>query len=136
MKYTPVLPAALAALLVLGGCASVSAPATPEAAVQARSQQRLKLLEAQKFDDAYEYLAPSYRAITDRKAYRRTFGGGASWVNPEATKVECPDDKRCKVTVELGVRVAAPGFSSQPVPSTIWETWVKEDGQWWFFRNN
>ncbi|MBP7531002.1 MAG: hypothetical protein KA775_04190 [Ottowia sp.] len=122
----------LAAAALLAGCASV-APSTPETIVQQRAQKRLELLQVRDFDKAYEYLAPSYRAVNSLQAYRNDFGSGVGWVDPRASSVKCEDENRCIVTVNLGVRVVAPGFS-KPIESTFWEIWVKDEDQWWFFK--
>lgn len=138
MKYANKLlaPVMLAAgLVVLSGCAAI-APATPEAAVQKRAQARINLLQAREFTKAYAYLTPAYRALNDAESYRLSFGNGVAWFDPKVGEVKCPDSDRCLVQVTLGVQVVAPGFGSKPIPSTMWETWILEDGQWWFHKYN
>lgn len=146
------LAASLLAAGLLAGCAGNTAPGgagaapaamptTPPAAsaeqtVSARAQQRVDLLVASQFDQAYNYLLPSYRALNTPESYRNTFGGGAKWIKPKVSKVKCETEERCAVTVELGVLVVAPGFGTKPVASTMFETWLKEDGQWWYYQRN
>ncbi|QXL83550.1 hypothetical protein [Comamonas sp. NLF-1-9] len=125
----------IAGALALGGCASAP-PAQPQDIVRARAQERVDLLLARNFDQAYDYLAPSYRALNDRKAYRNRFGTGAAWVEPKVTQVKCDEVDRCVATVELGVLVVAPGFGGKPIQSEMFETWIKEDGQWWFYQRD
>lgn len=119
----------------LAGCAAIT-PATPETTVQKRAQERVNLMQSREFVKAYAYLTPSYRALNDSDSYSKSFGSSASWVEPKVGQVKCPDSDRCLVSVTVGVQVVAPGFGSKPLPSTIWETWVLEDGQWWFHRYN
>lgn len=132
---------------LLAGCAgnpqpgsSAAAPAPQAASAQdtvgMRAQQRVDLLVASQFDKAYNYLLPSYRALNSLESYRNQFGGGAKWVNPRVGKVQCESEARCTVTVDLGVLVVAPGFGTRPIPSTMFETWLKEDGQWWYYQKN
>ena len=120
----------------LVGCAGLPQSGKPEEVVKVRAQERVKLLQAKDFTKAYEYLAPSYRALNSVETYRNSFGGGASWVNPTVEKVECPDADRCIAEVKLGVLVVARGFGSQPLPTVLRETWILQDGNWWFFKNN
>ena len=77
-------------LALVSGCAAI-APATPEAAVQKRAQERVKLLQAREFTKAYAYLTPAYRALNDADSYRHSFGGSAAWVDPKVGEVKCPD---------------------------------------------
>lgn len=135
---------ALAASLLAGcaapGAVSSSAPAaavlTPakaEDAVRVRAQQRWDWLVTGKFDDAYTYTTPSYRLVKSAESYRNRFGSGAAWLNPAVKSVECLTVERCTVTVSLDVLVVARGFN-KPTQSTLTETWLKEDGQWWFYQ--
>ena len=75
--------AVLLAAGLLAGCANTTAPATPTAAatpaaaediVSQRAQQRVDLLAVGKYDQAYVYLAPSYRALNSVENYRGQFG--------------------------------------------------------------
>lgn len=138
----------LASLVVtstfLAGCA-VNAPGAatatassvkPEDAVSSRAQKRLDLLMASNFEGAYSYLTPSYRALHNVEAYRGRFGGSAKWVGPKVQKVECENSERCTVTVKLGVLVVAPGFTNKPIDSTMVETWLVEDGEWWCYQRD
>lgn len=130
---------------LLAGCA-VNAPdgsATAKAssikaedAVSSRAQKRVDLLLVSKFDEAYAYLTPSYRALHNPESYRNRFGSGAKWIAPKVQKVECEGNERCTVTVKLGVLVVAPGFGSKPIDSTMVETWLLEDGQWWYHQRD
>ena len=135
---------ALAASLLAGcaapGAVSSSAPAaavlTPakaEDAVRVRAQQRWDWLMAGKFDDAYTYTTPAYRALNTAQDYRNRFSSGAKWVDPKVDSVTCESGERCTVKIVLGIQVAARGFT-KPTRSVIIETWLPEDGQWWFYQ--
>ena len=133
-KYT--LTALVLAAGLLAGCANTltsAPPATAEEIVSQRAQQRVDLLLDKKYDQAYEYLTPSYRALNSAENYRVRFGDGAKWIGPKVAKVECQNKERCVVTVKLEVLVIARGFNTT-IDSTLTETWLKEDGQWWFYQ--
>lgn len=130
---------------LLAGCAgnSPNAPMTAvasvtkaETAVTSRAQKRVELLGSAKYEEAYAYLTPSYRALNDVDSYRHRFGAGAKWINPQVSNVKCENDERCTVTVSLGVLVIARGFGTKPIASTMYETWLKEDGQWWYYQRD
>ena len=136
--------AVLLAAGLLAGCAapgtdsgSAAAPAAStskvEDAVSVRAQQRWDWLMAGKFDDAYTYTTPAYRALNTAQDYRNRFSSGAKWVDPKVDSVTCESGERCRVKIVLGIQVAARGFT-KPTRSVIFETWLPEDGQWWFYQ--
>ncbi|MBX9836616.1 MAG: hypothetical protein K2X65_10615 [Burkholderiaceae bacterium] len=144
-KYS-LTAAVLLATGLLAGCAApgtgsttavtavtTSAKVEVEDAVRTRAQQRWDWLMAGKFDDAYTYTTPSYRALNTAQDYRNRFSSGAKWVDPKVDSVTCESDKRCRVKIVLGIQVAARGFT-KPTRSVIIETWLPEDGQWWFYQ--
>ncbi len=133
-KYT--LTALVLAAGLLAGCANTltsAPPATAEEIVSQRAQQYVDLVATRKYTEAYAYLTPSYRGLNTAEAYSGNFGTGARWIEPKVDKVECSTEERCVVTVKLKVSVVARGFT-KPIDSTITETWLKEDGQWWFYQ--
>ena len=142
-KYCLTAAVLLAAGLLAGcaapgaGSSSAAAPAASttkvENAVSVRAQQRWDWLMAGKFDDAYTYTTPAYRALNTAQDYRNRFSSGAKWVDPKVDSVTCESDKRCRVKIVLGIQVAARGFT-KPTRSVIIETWLPEDGQWWFYQ--
>lgn len=132
-KYSLIASVVLATGL-LAGCANTFTPVTAENIVSQRAQQRVDLLLDRKYDQAYQYLTPSYRALNNTESYRARFGDGAKWIAPKVANVECPTENRCVVTVKLKVLVVARGFS-KPIDSNMTETWLKEDGQWWYYQH-
>lgn len=142
-KYCLTAAVLLAAGLLAGcaapgaGSSSAAAPAASttkvENAVSVRAQQRWDWLMAGKFDDAYTYTTPSYRALNTAQDYRNRFSSGAKWVDPKVDSVTCESGERCRVKIVLGIQVAARGFT-KPTRSVIIETWLPEDGQWWFYQ--
>ena len=142
-KYCLTAAVLLAAGLLAGcaapgaGSSSAAAPAASttkvENAVSVRAQQRWDWLMAGKFDDAYTYTTPAYRALNTAQDYRNRFSSGAKWVDPKVDSVTCEGDERCRVKIVLGIQVPARGFT-KPTRSVIFETWLPEDGQWWFYQ--
>lgn len=121
----------LAALV--GACSSAK---TPEELVQARATQRWNHLLANEFEKAYTFLPPSSRAVVSEQAFINSFArdGSVKWQSANFTSVECPDEERCLARFRVETKINMPGFKGQVVETTVEETWLKEDGQWWFFR--
>ena len=129
----PVLLMALAAAAFLGGCATFDGGASDpsQAAVKERAQMRWDALIKGSYEGAYKLTPPSYRAIYSADQYRSKFGGALKWVGAEVLSAECEAEK-CAVVVNVSVRPLTRGRAGPPVTSAIDETWVKEEGQWWF----
>ena len=135
---------ALAASLLAGcaapGAVSSSAPAaavlTPakaEDAVRVRAQQRWDWLVTGKYEDAYGYTTPAFRGLNTAQNYRNRFGTGASWTGARVQSVECATPERCTAQVAVDTRVVARGFRD-PITTSVVETWLLEEGQWWYYQ--
>ena len=142
MQANPVSPfrrrTALASLVVAGalalaGCAALQ-PKTPEEIVTQRVEARWDALIKGDFPKAWTYTQPAYRAIVKQADYRRTFGFAGQWRGVQVHKVSC-EAERCKARIRLTTRVLTPPFQGQEVAGVIDETWVREDGNWWYYQN-
>lgn len=132
MKYRPFragLPALLLASLVLGGCASLDIGKTPEQIVAERAAARWNAIIASKWEDAYAYATPGYRAAISLEAFQgRTSNGAIRRQGAEVVKVACEQADRCVATVRLAYKPLMPNF---PVMHTdIDERWIDEGGHW------
>jgi len=128
--------AVLAATLVgagmwLSGCASVT-PQTPEQLVTQRAAERWKLMMADKFEASYEYTAPSYRALTDFKAYRLKYGAADYWLNAEVSKVTCSSDTSCTAVMQISMKNLTAIRRPPTLTNAVDETWVNEGGRWYY----
>ncbi len=103
----------------------------PEEIVKKRSEERWQALVNGQFDKAYEYLAPSYRAVNSFERYRSNFGNAASWQNAQVLSVACETDK-CDVRLRIQLKLAVRGVDT--VATALNETWLLEDGKWWLFQ--
>lgn len=143
MSLRGLLVASALAASVLAGCAApgvgtsaapaVTVPAKAEDVVRARAQERWDLLLAEKYDGAYAYITPAYRALNTAKDYRNRFSAGAQWVSAKVQSVECAMPERCTVQTAVETLVVARGFNG-PIKTIITETWLPEDGQWWYYQ--
>ncbi len=118
---------------ILAGCAALpSGP--PEDVVKARAQARWEALVAGQWDKAYEYMAPSYRALVERKRFANQFGGGAAWQGAEVIKVTCEQPVSCTARIKILYRSLLDVRGGEPMSTHFDETWIREDGQWWLFQ--
>lgn len=131
----PTRRAGLAALalglgVALGGCAALT-PKTPEETVAQRAEERWKLMMADKFEQSYEYTAPSYRALKEYKAYRLGYGPASAWLGAKVYKVTCPTEENCNVVLEVTVKNLTPIRTPANLATALDETWVREGGRWY-----
>lgn len=134
---------ALLAALSLVAAAAAATPAAavalvPEAAVRQRADQRWEAMVDGKFENAYQYLSPGFRAVQSYKTYSSRFANTA-WTSGKAVRVECNDERdRCVATVRVESRAFMPGLQMNNGQGTelktyIEENWIKQDGNWWLF---
>ena len=142
MQANPVSPfrrrTALASLVVAGalalaGCAALQ-PKTPEEIVTQRVEARWDALIKGDFPAAWAYTQPAYRAIVKQADYAKTFGAGGQWRGVQVHQVSC-EAERCTVRIRLTTRVTLPPFRGQELTGALVETWVREDGNWWYYQN-
>lgn len=133
----------LAAALTLIATAAAVTPAAavelvPEAAVRQRADQHWKAMVEGKYEDAYQYLAPGFRAVQSYKSYASRFASTA-WTGGKAVRVECNDERdKCVATVRIDSKVFMPGLkiaegAGSNLTTYVDESWIKQDGTWWLF---
>jgi len=47
--------------------------------------------------------------------------------------VECEPEK-CQVTLEVAARPVVRARLEEPIATAVKETWILEDGQWWYYQ--
>jgi len=123
------------AALVTAGCAAFQ-PETPEEIVTRRAQERWQALIKGDFDKAYSYTQPGYRAVVSPENYAKTLSAGRGmWKEVQIFKTECEAD-RCTVNLQLTSKNVVPRFA-RAIPELkgfLNETWIKDQGQWWFYQ--
>jgi hypothetical protein len=126
---------AAAAALTLGGCAGISG-GTPEEQVTRLAQKRWEALIKRDFNAAYEYLQPGYRAVRSADAYKNSFGSAGQWLSAEVNAATC-EPERCTVKVRLVTKNFAPQTmrSLPQITTVVDETWVRDEGNWWFYES-
>lgn len=142
MTTTVPLIRAVAAMLVAGWCVGLAACASqpaaaddPVAAVTARAAARWQALVKGEFDVAYTFATQGYRAVVSKDAYRTKFGAALSWTGTEVVRVQCPEPSKCTATVRIEF-IPMTGLRKGGTMSThVDETWLLENGQWWYFQN-
>ncbi|NBS47240.1 MAG: hypothetical protein EBS99_09490 [Betaproteobacteria bacterium] len=123
--------ACLVAGVLVSGCAIVpSGP--PEEVVKERASKRWKALIAGDFSAAYDDALPANRKAKSREefVFKHRGGGVVTWLSANVVAVKC-EQSRCKTTTELTSKPLIPGFRGT-LKQGIEETWVFEDGRWWF----
>lgn len=138
-KCAFLIKSACAALtvMVMSGCASLSTRA-PEEVVAERAADRWAGLIKGDFKKAYSYNTPGYRGMVTQQRFQETRGRDGRVKAAEVYKVTCEEKDKC--TARMKLTAYAPLVSSARIgkPSLIEtyvnETWLLEDGKWWFFQ--
>jgi hypothetical protein len=125
------LGAALCATLVLGACASLG-NASPEAQITQRANARWQALVTKDVPTAYALSTPSFRSQVDLEAYRDRIGSAVVWEAAEAVAVTCSQPALCKAQIRIDVKPLVGRGAANKFSTYIDETWVLENGQWWF----
>lgn len=122
----------LGVVVLAAGCATV--PATPEDVVKARAEQRWQALIKSEFTKAYEYTTPAYKAIHPADKYFSARGTAAQWKSATVLSVECSETDKCLAKVRLDAVISGVPKAVRDVSTVLDETWLREDGQWWYFE--
>lgn len=127
------LAALLGATLWLAGCAALQ-PKTPEQVVGERVEARWAALIKGDFEKAWDYTQPGFKAIVKQADYRKRFGAAGQWKGVQVHQVTC-EAERCTARIRLTSVMLLPQFKGMEVNGYIDETWVREDGQWWYYQS-
>ena len=135
-SVNPLPPSRRALLLAVAatfvaGCAAL-APSTPEQRVQARAQQRWDALIAGDVARAYGFLSPASRSAVPLDTYKRSFGNASAWKSAKVNSVRCEAADRCVATVVISHQPLALRGKLGTLESALDETWLLDDGEWWF----
>jgi len=117
---------AACANLPAGGVTAESAPEVKQAAVTARSKARWQAVIDGEVERGYEFLSPGSRAVTPLATYRakaRLSGFRAADIESAACEAET-----CKVRL----KVTLDHRLMKGIEAPIEETWVLENGQYWY----
>lgn len=82
---------------------------------------------------AYEFTAPSYRAVVSAEKFGSKFGTAVVWVAAEVVSVTCATEK-CTATVMIEAKPLLGAKFGNTISTHVDETWLLEDGRWWFFQ--
>lgn len=123
---------ALFATLTLAACASLG-PSTPETLVEQRANARWQALLAGKFDDAYTFNTPGYRALVTPDAYRGRAGSAVKWTGAKVHKVTCAQADKCEARIRIDFQPPLGSSASGTFTTYITESWLLEADQWWIF---
>lgn len=125
-----ILTSALLASLFLGGCAGLDMGKAPEQIVAERAVARWNAVIANKWDEAYAYATPGYRAANSVEAYQARIQSAVIRREAvEVSRVECPQADACTATLVLSYQSVMPGYPRLSTQFT--ERWILDDGKWY-----
>ena len=129
----PWLWLSLCASLALTACASLS-NLPPQEQIRQRATERWQALVAGEFGRAYTYNTPGFRGVVSADGYRGRFGGSVIWLGAEVVDVNCPETTKCMVSLRIDFKPLLSRKIGDKISTHLEETWLLEDGQWWFFQ--
>ena len=126
------LVAAIFLAVFLSGCAIT--PQSEEDYVLERAQSRWDAIIAGDIETAYQYYSPGYRSTHSMidlgvsQRVRRVKQTSAEYLTHSC------EESRCTVLFSVGFRVVepVPGMSVYTSSSSIEDTWIKTNGEWWY----
>jgi hypothetical protein len=116
----------LAVGLILSGCASLGGD-QPEKVVAARAEARWNAMIAHDLDKGYEFLSPGSKAANPIALYKAKIRL-IDWKSAKTILTQCNSEK-CDVRLELTFTEHRMRGSATTV---IYETWIKDNGDWWY----
>lgn len=119
--------------IVLAGCASVAGNSAGEL-VKQRATDRWSALVRGEFSKAYTYSTLGFRTVVTLDGFRSRFGNAVQWVGSEVTEVVCPEATKCDAKVRIDFKPVVSGKAGGEISTYVDETWLLEDGQWWYFQ--
>jgi len=125
---------ALCIAMLLAACASTGG-GNPQEQVRQRASERWQALVAGEFSRAYTYLSPSFRAVVSPDGYRMRFGNAVNWLGSEVVEVNCPETTRCLARVRIDFKPLLSRKIDDKMSTHVDETWLFQEGQWWFFQD-
>lgn len=128
------LCATLSVVLTLSACASLGGGGNPQEQVRQRANERWQALVKGEISRAYSYNAPGFRAVVTQDGYRNRIGSSVTWLGAEVIRVECPEADKCTAVVRIDYKPVMMRQNNDKFSTHVDETWLLEDGQWWFFQ--
>lgn len=132
--FCALLITAASACSTAGGLAP-SAAESPEQALRGRVEARWDAVLALDFDRVYEFATPAYRQAHDLTHFKNQYASQIERTRIEVyeTAFDPENSEAAKVVVLLYFKAegGAPGSYFEGM-SRVVETWVRQDGQWWY----
>ncbi len=113
-------------------------PPEPAEIVAERAQQRWDHIIEGNPGAAWSLYTPGFREINPVRDFSWEMNRRAVvYERAEVRRVDCPDEARCTALVQIAYRAptAPSGMGQIALERGIQETWVRIDGEWWFFAD-
>lgn len=123
----------LCASITLAACASLGG-GDPQEQVRQRATERWQALAGGQFSLAYSYNTPGFRAVVTPDTYRNRFGSAITWMGAEIIRVDCSEVSKCIALVRVDFKPVLTRRNAGKLSTHLDETWLFQDGQWWFFQ--
>lgn len=132
----------IACIVAIFLCVAGSSSCTEQPLTEAEEREVLKArvqalwdaVIAVDFDKVYEFTTPAYRKAYSKAHFFSRYGNQLDRKSITIKEIvfQNPERTTAKVTVDL--KFSTRGFSTSEIVHTsanVFETWIKEDGEWW-----
>jgi uncharacterized protein YchJ len=107
---------------------------TPEQiAVRDRATARWQALVAGDYAKSYAFVAPSIQKNKTEADYLKQFEKKPQWYGAEVLTATCATPAKCVARVRIDSKISLPRVNLNKITTHGDETWLFEDGQWWYF---
>ena len=119
-------------LLFLTGCGTIENQnaaddgGDPKVVVASRAEARWKMLVSGELESAYRYLSPATRKVVTLNSYRGGIRPGM-WRGAKVKSVVCAEEL-CTAVVVLAYDLR----NIKGLEKELEESWIKDEGKWWF----
>jgi len=117
-------------IALLSGCAETVDD------IDAKAEARWQALIDNKYEQAYQYLAPSYRELEDLMTYQMRIQKAQlniQWNEVEFLAKECQEDAcTVKLNINHTYQFSRRAFGEATADRQIEENWIKDGGTWYY----
>lgn len=120
-------------MLLLVACATTGGGGSGGPVVK-RAQERWDAVLARDYETAYEFYSPGFRSSQSRGDYELNMRlRKIQFVDAEYQDQECQDEA-CTLKFKIKYHIASPvpGLETWESNTTLDETWVRTQGEWWY----
>ncbi len=97
-----------------------------------RANARWQTLMAGDYAKSYVFTSPAFKKSTAEADYLKRYDKKPQWHGAEVLTVTCATPTKCVARVRMDLKISLPRTKLDRITTHGDETWLLEEGQWWF----